>query len=105
MNARDEYERLDRGDDRYDRYDDRYDDGYYEDDYYEEGYIDGEDGPYITRGDSENAAGFFADCKTPGEIKRRYHDLCKVYHPDSGNGSAEIFYRIKTEYDRLNAKS
>ncbi len=125
-------DRYDRYDDRYD--DGYYENDYIEDDYYQEGYIDGEDGPYedeyyeddrvyggsrgydrvddsyedaprITRGDSENAAGFFADCKTPGEIKRRYHDLCKVYHPDSGNGSAEIFYRIKTEYDRLNAKS
>ena len=107
------------------------DDGYYEDDYYEddrdarydEGYDNGynsgydnrsaysrveddyEEQPRITKGDSENAAGFFADCKTPGEIKRRYHDLCKVYHPDSGNGSAEIFYRIKNEYDRLKPQS
>ncbi len=135
MDARDEYDRVGRGDDRYDGYDngydDRYDDGYLGEDEgyyrdgsgegYDEGYGDGyyeesgngydrmedsyEEAPRITRGDSENAAGFFADCKTPGEIKRRYHDLCKVYHPDSGCGSAEIFYRIKSEYDRLSAKS
>ena len=91
---------------------DYYDDGYYEEDYEDQYYDDRtrnygrveddyEDAPRITRGDSGNAAGFFADCKTPGDIKRRYHDLCKVYHPDSGNGSAELFYRIKEEYDKL----
>ena len=131
MRERDEYDRryVDEG-----YGDEEYlgeDDGYYEDDYYEddrdarydEGYDNGynsgydnrsaysrveddyEEQPRITKGDSENAAGFFADCKTPGEIKRRYHDLCKVYHPDSGNGSAEIFYRIKNEYDRLKPQS
>ncbi len=80
--------------DREDEYDEIEDHAGYE--YYEE-----ED--RYEEGNSENAAGFFADCKTPASIKRRYHDLCKVYHPDSGNGSSEIFYRIKDEYDRLNS--
>ncbi len=102
-------------DDRYgyDEYSDENDGGYdgYSDghDGYSDGYDDYDDGAggydrKITAGNSEDAAGFFADCKTNSEIKRRYHDLCKVYHPDSGNGSAELFYRIKNEYDRLMAK-
>ncbi len=95
--------------------DDDYEGSYYEDgrrgnDYYNNNNRR-ETGGAGTGGRSENehsaeyvdAAGFFADCRTPAEIKRRYHDLCKVYHPDSGNGSAELFYRIKTEYDRLHA--
>ena len=87
-------EENDYGYDREDEFDEIEDHAGYE--YYEE-----ED--RYEEGNSENAAGFFADCKTPASIKRRYHDLCKVYHPDSGNGSSEIFYRIKDEYDRLNS--
>ena len=87
-------EENDYGYDREDEYDEIEDHAGYE--YYEE-----ED--RYEEGNSENAAGFFAVCKTPASIKRRYHDLCKVYHPDSGNGSSEIFYRIKDEYDRLNS--
>lgn len=45
--------------------------------------------------------GFFSDCKDTASIKRRYRDLCKVYHPDSGNGSSEVFNRITEEYNRL----
>ena len=101
--------------DYYDEYDSRrldyddYEDGYDEDeeDYDEPGYdyagSRSESSERYISGDSSNAQGFFADCKSPADIKRRYHDLCKVYHPDSGNGSAELFYRIKDEYDRLTA--
>lgn len=45
--------------------------------------------------------GFFSDCKDAASIKRRYRDLCKVYHPDSGNGSSEVFNKITEEYNRL----
>lgn len=104
-----------RRDEAYDEYDSRrldyddYEDGYDEDeeDYDESGYdyagSRSESSERYISGDSSNAQGFFADCKSPADIKRRYHDLCKVYHPDSGNGSAELFYRIKDEYDRLTA--
>ncbi len=89
-------------DDRYDDYDEIEDRGRYREDAgYDDNYED-EDPGYV-EGNSENAAGFFADCRTKASLKRRYHDLCKVYHPDTGNGSAEIFYRIKEEYDRLSA--
>lgn len=52
----------------------------------------------------EASSGFFNGCKDTASIKRRYKDLCKVYHPDSGNGSAEIFNKITQEYDRLMAQ-
>lgn len=47
---------------------------------------------------------FFADCKDQAGIKRRYRDLCRVYHPDNGNGSPEVFNRITEEYERLMAQ-
>ena len=45
--------------------------------------------------------GFFEGCRTPEAIKKRYRDLCKVYHPDSGNGSEIIFEAICDEYNSL----
>ncbi len=45
--------------------------------------------------------GFFSGCKDAASIKRRYRDLCKVYHPDAGNGSSEVFHKITEEYNRL----
>ena len=92
------------GDDYEEGYDGRYIDDRYDDDEaprYDNGSGRDSYGRTYSRGNSEDAAGFFADCRGAAEIKRRYHDLCKVYHPDSGNGSAELFYRIKDEYDRL----
>lgn len=127
--GRDQYLEYDEYEDEYDEdyyeeyddYSEDYDDGYdedYDDGYGEDGYGDTYDDRYgrkaigyddnermrgreYEQGDSSNAVGFFADCKSPSAIKRRYHELSKVYHPDSGNGSAEIFYAIKQEYDRL----
>lgn len=49
----------------------------------------------------ESSAVFFADCKDQAGVKRRYRDLCRVYHPDNGNGSPEVFNRITEEYERL----
>lgn len=101
-------EEYDYRDEDYEDYIEENDYGYDREDEYDEiedhtGYEYYEEEDRYEEGNSENAAGFFADCKTPASIKRRYHDLCKVYHPDSGNGSSEIFYRIKDEYDRLNS--
>lgn len=50
------------------------------------------------------SSAFFADCKDQGSVKRRYRDLCRVYHPDNGNGSPEVFNRITEEYERLTAQ-
>jgi hypothetical protein len=44
---------------------------------------------------------FFAGCDTKESLSKRYRDLCKVYHPDMGNGSPEIFNKIQNEYDAL----
>lgn len=53
---------------------------------------------------ASGSPGFFFGCNDEGSIKRRYKELCKVYHPDSGNGSAEVFSRITDEYNRLIAQ-
>ena len=52
----------------------------------------------------ESASAFFADCRDQAAIKRRYRDLCRVYHPDNGNGSPEVFNKITEEYERLTAQ-
>ncbi len=57
-----------------------------------------------TRQAQESAPVFFADCKDQASVKRRYRDLCRVYHPDNGNGSPEVFNRITEEYERLMAQ-
>lgn len=44
---------------------------------------------------------FFNGCNGEDELKKRYHQLCKVFHPDSGSGDEETFMRIREEYDRL----
>ncbi|MCR5477824.1 MAG: J domain-containing protein [Lachnospiraceae bacterium] len=51
--------------------------------------------------DRREPSGFFGDCTDEASIKRRYRDLCKVYHPDNGNGSERIFLAIKEEYEDL----
>lgn len=94
-------------DDDESKYDYESEDSYDYDDTYESGSdSDGDDfennsyadNRRTVAGDSGNVAGYFADCKNRKEIKRRYHDLCKVYHPDSGNASSDIFCKINAEY-------
>ena len=76
---------------------------YYDDDYSDEEYIEEDDEEYIedNHGRSGSGSGFFEGCRTPEQLKKRYRDLCKVYHPDSGNGSEAIFEAICEEYNRL----
>lgn len=92
--SKDDYE----SEDSYD-YDDTYESGSDsdgdDDDFENNSYADNR---RTVTGDSGNVAGYFADCKNRKEIKRRYHDLCKVYHPDSGNASSDIFCKINAEY-------
>ena len=92
--SKDDYE----SEDSYD-YDDTYESGSDsdgdDDDFENNSYADNR---RTVAGDSGNVAGYFADCKSRKEIKRRYHDLCKVYHPDSGNASSDIFCKINAEY-------
>lgn len=53
---------------------------------------------------AQQTSAFFADCKDQAGVKRRYRDLCRVYHPDNGNGSPEVFNRITEEYEKLMAQ-
>ena len=47
---------------------------------------------------------YFNDCNSMESLQKRYKDLCKVYHPDMGNGSAEIFAEIQAAYENLKKK-
>jgi len=38
--------------------------------------------------------------KTLNEVKKQYHKLCKVHHPDKG-GDSHDFIRLKNSYDKL----
>ncbi len=42
----------------------------------------------------------FTNCYTPEDIKKRYRDLCKKYHPDKG-GDEKIMQDINSQYDKL----
>lgn len=47
---------------------------------------------------------FFNGCDNMESLTKRYRDLVKVYHPDQGNGSPEIFSKIQSDYDTLSKK-
>lgn len=92
----------------YEDYDDEDDEEGYEADYEEDDEVYEEYQRQQTRRGwqeskrSEAASpGFFSGCKDAASIKRRYRDLCKVYHPDTGNGSSEVFNKITEEYNSL----
>lgn len=44
---------------------------------------------------------FFQGCDTLESLNKRYKDLVKVYHPDSGNGNDKVFIEITEEYEKL----
>ena len=54
--------------------------------------------------EEDKTTGFFNGCKTEEEIKKRYRDLCKVFHPDSENGDQETFLKVKADYEAMIAK-
>ena len=44
---------------------------------------------------------YFADCKTVEEIKKRYHKLCREWHPDlNPDSTPEIMAEINAEYEK-----
>lgn len=45
---------------------------------------------------------FFKGVKNVDELKKRYHDLLKIYHPDNNAGDTDVTRKIKEEYDLLN---
>lgn len=44
---------------------------------------------------------FFNGCDDLDSLNKRYRDLCKVYHPDMGNGSTDVFQKLNAEYEML----
>ena len=42
---------------------------------------------------------WFKDVTTIEELRQRYRELLKMYHPDNENGSVEITQEINAEYD------
>lgn len=44
---------------------------------------------------------WFTGIKTIEELRQRYRELLKKYHPDNEGGSIEITQEINAEYDRL----
>ena len=44
---------------------------------------------------------WFTGVKTVEELRKKYRELLKKYHPDNESGSVEITQEINAEYDRL----
>ncbi len=42
---------------------------------------------------------YFAGVKTVEELRKKYRELLKKYHPDNENGSVEVTQEINVEYD------
>ncbi len=48
-----------------------------------------------------NQTKYFTGVTTVEELRKRYRELLKQYHPDNPSGSIEITQQINTEYDVL----
>jgi len=44
---------------------------------------------------------YFAGINDKESLKKRYHDLMKIYHPDNQNGNTQISKQIQEEYEEL----
>lgn len=44
---------------------------------------------------------YFAGVNALDALKKRYHDLLKIYHPDNQNGDTAASQQIQQEYDYL----
>lgn len=44
---------------------------------------------------------YFAGIKTVEELRKKYRELLKKFHPDNEGGSVEVTQEINAEYDRL----
>jgi hypothetical protein len=51
--------------------------------------------------DSSNGFSLFAGCGTIEQLKKRYKELSKNYHPDTDSGDKEAMQKINQEYNRL----
>lgn len=44
---------------------------------------------------------WFVGIQTADELKKRYRDLLKIYHPDNQAGDTRAAQQIQEEYDKL----
>lgn len=44
---------------------------------------------------------WFSGVTNSEELKKRYHELMKIYHPDNKTGDVNVSQQIKSEYDSL----
>ena len=44
---------------------------------------------------------FFVGVNSEASLKRRYRELMKIYHPDSGNGDEATLLFINKEYENI----
>ena len=44
---------------------------------------------------------YFNEVQTVEELRKRYKELLRKYHPDNENGSTEITQQINQKYDAL----
>ncbi len=51
--------------------------------------------------DKKNGTSYFAGVNDIKSLKKRYHDLLKIYHPDNQNGDTTVSKQIQEEYDIL----
>lgn len=54
--------------------------------------------------DRKNESSYFAGVHDMKSLKKRYHDLLKIYHPDNLNGDSTVSRQIQEEYDALSKK-
>ena len=50
---------------------------------------------------TEDTQNFFAGCLSKESVKKRFKELCKVYHPDLADGSTEMMKLINAQYNIL----
>lgn len=50
---------------------------------------------------TSGASAWFAGIQTADELKKRYRDLLKIYHPDNQAGDTGAAQQIQEEYDKL----
>ena len=53
------------------------------------------------KGNFKGAEIFFTGIKTDKDLKKRYKELTKIFHPDNGMGTALIMSEINEEYSKL----
>lgn len=56
------------------------------------------------QGAKTNGTSYFAGVNDKKSLKKRYHDLLKIYHPDNQNGDSSVSKQIQEEYDSLSKK-